>query len=90
MPRQERTFAIVNTLGLHARAAAQLVQVANRYRSEIHLEKDGMQVNGKSIMGVLTLAAAKGSQILVSCDGEDAEGAMAALAKLIENGFGET
>ena len=90
MPRQERTFVIVNTLGLHARAAAQLVQTANRYRSEIHVEKDGMSVNGKSIMGVLTLAAAKGSQVTVSCDGEDAEAAMAALGKLIDNGFGET
>jgi phosphocarrier protein len=89
MARQERTFEIVNTLGLHARAAAQLVQTANRYRSEIHVEKDGMQVNGKSIMGVLTLAAAKGSQIVVSCEGEDAEAAMAALAKVIEAGFGE-
>ncbi len=89
MARQERTFTIVNALGLHARAAAQLVQTANRYRSEIHVEKDGTQVNGKSIMGVLTLAAAMGSTITVSCDGEDAEPAMAALAKLIENGFGE-
>ena len=62
MPRHERTFVIVNSLGLHARAAAQLVQTANRYRAEIHVEKDGMQVNGKSIMGVLTLAAAKGSR----------------------------
>jgi phosphocarrier protein len=90
MPHQERTFVIVNTLGLHARAAAQLVQTSNRYRSEIHVEKDGMQVNGKSIMGVLTLAAAKGSQITVTCDGDDADAAMAALAKVIENGFGET
>jgi phosphocarrier protein HPr len=90
VPRQERTFVIVNTLGLHARAAAQLVQTANRFRSEIHVEKDGMSVNGKSIMGVLTLAAAKGSQVSVACEGEDAEAAMAALAKLIENGFGET
>ncbi len=90
MPRQLRTFVIVNTLGLHARAAAQLVQTANRYRSEIHVEKDGMSVNGKSIMGVLTLAAAKGSQVTVACEGEDADAAMAALAKLIENGFGET
>jgi phosphocarrier protein len=89
MPRHERTFTIVNMLGLHARAAAQLVQTANRFRSEIHVEKDGMQVNGKSIMGVLTLAAAKGSVILVSVDGEDADGAIAALAKVIENGFGE-
>ncbi|HUK66892.1 MAG TPA: HPr family phosphocarrier protein [Anaeromyxobacteraceae bacterium] len=89
MARLERTFLIVNVLGLHARAAAQLVQTANRYRSEVRLEKDGMDVNGKSIMGVLTLAAAKGSEIHLSCDGEDAEQAMAALAVLIENGFGE-
>jgi phosphocarrier protein len=90
MPRQERSFVIVNTLGLHARAAAQLVQTANRFRSEIHVEKDGMQVNGKSIMGVLTLAAGKGSSILVTCEGEDADAAMGALGKMIENGFGET
>jgi phosphocarrier protein HPr len=89
MPRVERSFTIVNQLGLHARAAAQLVQTANRYRSEIHVEKDGMQVNGKSIMGVLTLAAAMGSQITVSCEGEDAETALTALAKVIEGGFGE-
>jgi phosphocarrier protein len=89
MARQERTFTIVNALGLHARAAAQLVQTANRFRSEIHVEKDGMTVNGKSIMGVLTLAAAKGSSIVVSCEGEDAEAAMAAVAKVIEGGFGE-
>jgi phosphocarrier protein HPr len=90
MPRQERTFEIVNSLGLHARAAAQLVQTANRYRSEVHVEKDGMQVNGKSIMGVLTLAAAKGTSIVVTTDGDDADAAMVALAKMIENGFGET
>ncbi len=90
MARMERTFVVVNSLGLHARAAAQLVQIANRYRSEVHVEKDGMNVNGKSIMGVLTLAAAKGSTITVSCDGDDAEPAMAELAKVIENGFGET
>ena len=90
MARAQRTFVIVNALGLHARAAAQLVQVANRFRSEIHVEKDGSSVNGKSIMGVLTLAAAKGSSITVSCDGDDAEHALTALAKVIENGFGET
>jgi len=89
MARSERTFQIVNVLGLHARAAAQLVQTANRFKAEVHVEKDGTQVNGKSIMGVLTLAAAKGTQILVSCEGDDAEGAMAALAAIIENGFGE-
>ncbi len=90
MARAERTFLIINSLGLHARAAAQLVQAANRFRSEIHVEKDGSIVNGKSIMGVLTLAAAKGSSITVSCEGDDAEHAMAAIAKVIENGFGET
>jgi phosphocarrier protein HPr len=90
MPKHERSFVIVNALGLHARAAAQLVQIANRFRSEIQVEKDGMQVNAKSIMGVLTLAAAKGSTITVSTDGEDADPAMAALAKVIQNGFGET
>jgi len=90
VPRVRRTFEVVNALGLHARAAAQLVQAANRYRSEIHVEKDGSEVNGKSIMGVLTLAAAKGSRIDVSCEGDDADQAMATLAKLIENGFGET
>jgi phosphocarrier protein len=89
MARLERTFLIVNTLGLHARAAAQLVQTANRFGSEVHVEKDGTEVNGKSIMGVLTLAAAKGSEIVVSCEGDDAADAMAALASIIQNGFGE-
>lgn len=89
MARLERIFLVINTLGLHARAAAQLVQTANRFRSEIHVEKDGMQVNGKSIMGVLTLAAGKGSQILVTCDGEDALAAMEALSRIIRSGFGE-
>ncbi len=90
MPFSERTYAIVNTLGLHARAAAQLVQAANRFQSEIQIVKDGTAVNGKSIMGVLTLAAAKGSRITVSCEGADAEPALATLGKLIETGFGET
>jgi phosphocarrier protein HPr len=89
MPRHERTFVIVNALGLHARAAAQLVQAANRFHADVHVEKDGMQVNGKSIMGVLTLAAAKGTQIVVCCEGDDADAAMTTLAALIEAGFGE-
>jgi len=89
MARQERTFVIVNSLGLHARAAAQLVQTANRFRSEVLVVKDGQEVNGKSIMGVLMLAAAKGCEISVSCEGEDAEQAMTDLARLIEAGFGE-
>ncbi len=89
MARLQRTFLIVNTLGLHARAAAQLVQTANRYHCSVVVEKDGIEVNGKSIMGVLTLAAAKGTQIVVRCDGEDADTAMGSLAAIIENGFGE-
>jgi phosphocarrier protein len=90
MPFSERTFSIVNTLGLHARAAAQLVQTANKFQAEVQIIKDGTSVNGKSIMGVLTLAAAKGSRITVSCEGSDAEPALATLARLIESGFGET
>jgi phosphocarrier protein len=89
MQRVERTFLIVNALGLHARAAAQLVQTANRYGATVSVEKDGIQVNGKSIMGVLTLAAAKGTEIVVRCEGADAEAAMASLAAMIESGFGE-
>ena len=89
MARLERTFLIVNTLGLHARAAAQLVQAANRYQSEVLVEREGQSVNGKSIMGVLMLAAGKGSEIQVSCEGADAEETMGSLARLIEAGFGE-
>lgn len=89
MARLRRTFVVVNALGLHARAAAQLVQTANRFRSEVLVTKDGQEVNGKSIMGVLMLAAAKGTEIEVACEGEDAEQAMADVARLIEAGFGE-
>jgi phosphocarrier protein len=72
----EREFDIVNRLGLHARAAAQLVRLANRYASEIRVQKDGVEVNGKSIMGVLMLAAPKDSRIAVRATGEDAEAAL--------------
>jgi phosphocarrier protein HPr len=87
MEKQE--FVIKNRLGLHARAAAQLVQTANRFRSDILIEKEGMEVNGKSIMGILMLAAPMGSRIGVSATGEDAEEAMMAIGKLINDGFGE-
>ena len=80
---------ITNELGMHARAATKFVQTANKFSAVISVEKDGQSVNGKSIMGVLTLAAAKGAEILVVCDGEDAQAAMEALALIIENGFGE-
>ena len=87
--RIEKTFTIVNSLGLHARPAAMVVQTANRFRSEIQFEKDGLQINAKSIMGVLTLAAGRGSSVLVSCEGPDAAEAMAAIARVFETGFGE-
>jgi phosphocarrier protein len=89
MARLEQTFTIVNSLGLHARPASQLVQIANRHRCEVQIVKDGTSVNAKSIMGVLTLAAARGSRLTVVCDGDDAEAALAAFGKLIEAGFGE-
>ncbi len=82
-------FVIVNALGLHARAAAQLVKLANRFRCDVLLVKDGQEVNGKSIMGVLMLAATQGSMITVRTEGEDAEPALKAIAELIESGFGE-
>ena len=85
----ERCFTIVNKLGLHARAAAKLVQAANRFKSEIALEKDGQTVNGKSIMGVLMLAAARRAGVPAGGGGADAAEALAAIAALIEDGFGE-
>ena len=82
-------FRIVNRLGLHARAAAQLVQAANRFLSDVTIEKDGNVVNGKSIMGLLMLAAPQGSTIKVSVSGEDAEEAMQVIGNLVNDGFGE-
>ena len=85
----EREFDILNRLGLHARAAAQLVRLANGFASEIRLAKDGMEVNGKSIMGVLMLAAPKDTKILIRAVGVDAEEALAAIGELIARKFGE-
>ncbi|MDF1556137.1 MAG: HPr family phosphocarrier protein [Deferrisomatales bacterium] len=86
---QERTYEIVNTLGLHARAAAQLVQLSQRFQAEVEVRKDDLAVNGKSIMGVLMLAAAKGTQIVVRTSGADAVAAMEEIGELIRNGFWE-
>ena len=80
---------ICNELGLHARAAAKLVDLANRYASEITIGREDKSVNGKSIMGVLMLAAAQGSSISVSTEGPDADQALADLLALIDSGFGE-
>lgn len=85
----EKQFVVVNTLGLHARAAAQLVKCANKFKSEVSVTKDGQTVNAKSIMGVLMLAATCGSDIDVKVDGDDADAAMVALTVLINDGFGE-
>ncbi len=84
-----KTATIVNKLGLHARPAAQLVSVAVRYKAEIFLVKDGLRVNGKSIMGVMMLAAEKGSRITIEGDGPSEEAAVDAVAAVIESGFGE-
>ncbi|MDT8423823.1 MAG: HPr family phosphocarrier protein [Desulfuromonadales bacterium] len=89
MTVKEGTFTIVNRLGLHARAAAQLVQTANRFTATVHVEKEGEEVNGKSIMGILMLAAPKGSSIRITVSGDDADEAYRVLAALIEDGFGE-
>ena len=86
----ERAVRIVNSLGLHARPAAQLVRVASRFESEVELVKDGVPVNSKSIMGVMMLAAECGSRLIVRATGADAEAAAAAMAELIASGFGET
>lgn len=85
---QART-TIVNRLGLHARAATQLVSCASGFASSIWISLGSRRVNGKSIMGVLTLAATTGSEVLIEADGEDAEEAVAAVVKLIENRFNE-
>jgi phosphocarrier protein len=85
----ERDIAISNKLGLHARPAALFVQTANRFEAGIEIRKDDMAVDGKSIMGIMTLAAEMGSSIKIVATGKDAEAAMNALVQLIESNFGE-
>jgi len=86
----EREAKIVNTLGIHARPAAEFVKVANRFTSSIQVIKDDVQVNGKSILGVMMLAAERGSSIRIRADGDDAAAAVDALVHLVSEGFGET
>lgn len=83
----EKDLTIMNEEGLHARPAAMFVKTSNGFQSEVWVSKDGEQVNGKSIMGVMMLAAEHGSVITVSADGEDAEAALEALATLVASGF---
>ena len=85
----ERPATIVNQEGLHARPAARIVRLASSFSSEVEIMKDGVGVNGKSIMGVMMLAAECGSQITIRADGPDAEQALSALAELVASGFGE-
>jgi phosphocarrier protein len=84
-----QTFIIRNRLGLHARAAALLVKTANRFAADVTIEKDGLEVNGKSIMGILMLAASKGSKVTLKTEGKDSVQAIEAIGKLVENKFGE-
>lgn len=86
---ETRTFEITNRLGIHARVAAKLVETAGRFQSEIFLIKDGLEVNGRSILGILTLFCPRGSRLTIRTEGADAAEAMAAFAQLIENKFGE-
>jgi len=86
---EKEDFVIKNRLGLHARAAAILVKEASRFSSEVTIEKNGTKVDGKSIMGVLMLAAPKGSIVSVKISGADEKEALLALKALIDDGFGE-
>ena len=86
----ERTVQIVNKNGLHARPAAEIVKLAAKFQSEITVVKDDLDVNGKSIMGVMMLAAEHGSNITFRAEGDDAEQALDALATLVGNKFGES
>jgi len=85
----QRVVPIVNRLGMHARAAAKFVSLASQYAADIHVSREQQRVNGKSIMGVMMLAAAQGSEITIEAEGEDADEALDALAELVADRFGE-
>lgn len=82
-----KEFIVVNKMGMHARPAAQFVKRASQFQSEVWVEKDDEQVNGKSIMGLMMLAAGQGAKLVITTDGSDAEQAIAELGRLIECGF---
>ncbi len=86
---QSKEFLIVNKLGLHARASALLVKTSSRFRSDVKSARDDVEVNGKSIMGIMMLAASKGTTIRLSVDGADEQEAFQVIGELIANGFGE-
>ena len=84
-----QSVTLVNELGMHARAAAKFVHLAARFTARVKVARQGREMDGKSIMGILLLAAARGSLITISADGADEEAAIAALVALVESGFGE-
>ncbi len=90
MTQAERTVKIENRYGLHARPAAEFVKLSSRFSAKVTVEKDGLEVNGKSIMGVMMLAAECGSSLRITAIGDDADEAVDALAGLVENRFGES
>jgi len=85
----KKDFLIVNKLGLHARASALFVKTASRFAADVKLAKEGVEVNGKSIMGIMMLAASKGTTVTLSIDGADEAEALDTIGELIANGFGE-
>ena len=85
----EKEVTLINRLGMHARAATKLVQVAQKYKSRITIEANGMEADAKSILGLLTLAAPVGTTLLIKADGEDEQEAIDAIVQLIEDRFGE-
>lgn len=87
---QQREVEIVNKLGLHARASAKLTQLAGQHQCEVWLSRNGRRVNAKSIMGVMMLAAPKGSRVMVETSGSDEEEAMSSIVRLIAEKFGES
>ena len=84
-----REVTVINALGLHARAAARFVQLAARFTSQVRVQRDAKVMDGKSIMGILLLAAARGTTITISADGADEQAAVDALVELVATGFGE-
>jgi phosphocarrier protein len=84
-----RTTYVVNRLGLHARPSAQLVSATSKFQSEVFITRQDLRINAKSIMGVMMLAAEKGSELLIEADGPDEQAAVEAVVQLIESGFGE-
>ena len=84
-----QAVTVVNQLGMHARAAAKFVHLATRFEARVKVARDGREMDGKSIMGILLLAAARGSTITISAEGSDERDAVAALVGLVESGFGE-